>query len=72
MFRYGTLRKALTEYNGVPTDEAEAVEALGLAPTLVTGALRNLKVTYPQDLAVVTALMNAPIAAEVTTKKKKD
>lgn len=72
MFRYGTLKKALVEFNGVPTDEAQAVEALGLRPTLVTGALRNLKVTYPQDLAVLTALMNAPTAVMAPTKKKKD
>lgn len=58
MFRYATLKKALTEFNGSPTDEAEAIEALGLAPKLVTGELRNLKVTYPQDLAVLSALLN--------------
>jgi 2-C-methyl-D-erythritol 4-phosphate cytidylyltransferase len=58
MFRYTTLKKALTEFNGSPTDEAEAIEALGLAPKLVTGELRNLKVTYPQDLAVLSALLN--------------
>ena len=40
-------------------DEAEAIEALGLKPKLVTGELRNLKVTYPQDLAVLAALLNA-------------
>jgi len=58
MFRYATLKKALTEFNGIPTDEAEAIEALGLKPKLVTGELRNLKVTYPQDLAVLSALLN--------------
>lgn len=57
MFRYVTLKEALTQFNGSPTDEAEAVEALGLKPNLVTGELRNLKVTYVQDLAVVSALM---------------
>lgn len=58
MFRYATLKDALTKFNGIPTDEAEAIEALGLKPKLVTGELRNLKVTYPQDLAVLTALLN--------------
>lgn len=57
MFRYNTLKQALSSFDGTPTDEAQAVEALGLQPILVTGALRNLKVTYPQDLAVVGALM---------------
>jgi 2-C-methyl-D-erythritol 4-phosphate cytidylyltransferase len=59
MFRYATLKKALAEFNGTPTDEAEAIEALGLKPKLVTGELRNLKVTYPQDLAVLTALLDS-------------
>lgn len=58
MFRYATLKQALTQFAGTPTDEAEAIEALGLKPQLVTGELRNLKVTYAQDLAVVAALFN--------------
>lgn len=58
MFRYATLLRALTDFEGTPTDEAEAIEALGLKPKLVTGELRNLKVTYPQDLAVLSALLN--------------
>ena len=58
MFKYATLRLALSNFNGSPTDEAEAVEALGLKPKLVVGELRNLKVTYPQDLALLSALFN--------------
>ena len=57
MFRYATLVKALATFDGSPTDEAEAIEALGLHPKLVSGALRNLKVTYPQDLNVLEALI---------------
>ncbi len=57
MFKYAKLKEALTKFNGAPTDEAEAIEALGLKPKLVTGELRNLKVTYPRDLAVLSALM---------------
>lgn len=59
MFRYATLKKALMNFEGTPTDEAEAIEALGLTPKLVTGELRNLKVTYPQDLAVLSALLSS-------------
>jgi len=55
MFRYATLRKALGAFDGIPTDEAEAIESLGLQPKLVLGALCNLKVTYPQDIAVLEA-----------------
>lgn len=62
MFRYGMLKKALEIFNGTanngnPTDESEAIEALGLQPTLVQGELRNLKITYPQDLALLEALL---------------
>lgn len=57
MFRYSTLKMALTQFNGAPTDEAQAIEALGLQPKLVMGALSNMKVTYPQDISVVEALM---------------
>jgi 2-C-methyl-D-erythritol 4-phosphate cytidylyltransferase len=64
MFRYATLKKALENFdqtvnNSNPTDEAEAVEALGLSPKLVQGELRNLKITYPQDLALLEALFSA-------------
>jgi 2-C-methyl-D-erythritol 4-phosphate cytidylyltransferase len=51
MFRYGLLRKALFEAVQV-TDEASAVEALGLRPKLVEGSPRNFKVTLPQDIAL--------------------
>lgn len=53
MFRYDTLRNALINFNGLPTDEAEAIEATGLKPVLVQGGISNLKVTYPQDLALL-------------------
>ena len=56
MFRYGTLVKALQSFKGMATDEAEAIEALGLQPKLVRGELRNLKITYPQDLVLLEAL----------------
>ena len=51
MFRYGLLGEALHQCREV-TDEAGAVEALGLAPRLVRGDTTNLKVTYPADLAL--------------------
>ena len=59
MFRFLTLKNALSQFGATVTDEAEAIEALGLKPTLVQGELRNLKVTYPQDLALLEALFNA-------------
>jgi 2-C-methyl-D-erythritol 4-phosphate cytidylyltransferase len=51
MFRYGLLRQALEAAADV-TDEAGAVEAMGLAPRLVPGSARNMKVTLPGDLAL--------------------
>jgi 2-C-methyl-D-erythritol 4-phosphate cytidylyltransferase len=57
MFRYHVLLKALQQADIAPTDEAQAVEALGLKPQLVAGSLRNMKITYPPDLALVEAMM---------------
>jgi 2-C-methyl-D-erythritol 4-phosphate cytidylyltransferase len=59
MFRYGMLREALKKAGATPTDEAQAIEALGFKPKLVPGELRNLKVTYPQDLMMAEAILNA-------------
>jgi 2-C-methyl-D-erythritol 4-phosphate cytidylyltransferase len=59
MFRFCLLKHALISFNGTPTDEAEAIEALGLQPKLVQGELRNLKITYPQDLALLELLFAA-------------
>lgn len=56
MFRYGVLRDALAACPDA-TDEAQAVEALGLAPRLVLGEARNLKVTHPEDLALAAFFM---------------
>lgn len=56
MFRAGALRDALTAaaVNGVAvTDEASALEAAGYAPLLVPGAMRNFKVTLPDDFELM-------------------
>ena len=50
MFRHGTLTEALRKAGADMTDEASAIEQLGLQPRLVESDSRNLKVTYPQDL----------------------
>lgn len=59
MFRYALLKKALQAVGTAPTDEAQAIEALGHKPKLVLGDLRNLKITYARDLALVEAILNA-------------
>lgn len=39
--------------NGITvTDEASAMEASGASPALIEGQPRNIKITYPQDLAL--------------------
>jgi 2-C-methyl-D-erythritol 4-phosphate cytidylyltransferase len=52
MFSYALLHRALSEAPDplAITDDSSAVEALGLAPKLVEGHPRNLKVTLPRDI----------------------
>ena len=58
MFRYKLLVEALSMTGGVTmTDDAGAIEALGLHPKLVLSDARNLKVTYPQDLALAELIL---------------
>lgn len=56
MFRVGLLARALQQCHEV-TDEAGAVEALGLQPKLVAGDTSNFKVTYPQDVLLAELLL---------------
>ena len=52
MFSYALLHLALSQAPDPQaiTDDASAVEALGLAPKLIEGHPRNLKVTLPRDI----------------------
>ena len=61
MFKFKVLMQALETSNGDPTDEAQAIEAMGLKPKLIKGELRNLKITYPHDLIFLEAILNAEI-----------
>jgi 2-C-methyl-D-erythritol 4-phosphate cytidylyltransferase len=58
MFRHGLLRQALDGTRAL-TDEAGAIEAMGLKPKLVRGDATNLKVTYPADLALAAMILRA-------------
>ncbi len=54
MFRFGILRRALeaaVARNVAVTDEAQAVERLGMRPRLVAGRTDNIKITLPEDIA---------------------
>jgi len=58
MFRHGLLLRALeTLGTDTPTDEARAIEHLGLKPKLVACDATNLKVTYPQDLQLAELIL---------------
>ncbi len=56
MFRAGLLAEALARSNNV-TDDASAIEALGLQPKLVASDTGNFKVTYPQDIVLAELLL---------------
>lgn len=57
MFRYALLLEALQKAGGQVTDEASAIEKMGLKPRLVEGDAGNLKVTYPRDLELAALIL---------------
>ncbi len=60
MFRVGLLQRALAlcvERGRAVTDEASAIESLGLRPRLVRGHADNIKVTNPEDSALAEAIL---------------
>jgi 2-C-methyl-D-erythritol 4-phosphate cytidylyltransferase len=60
MFRYDLLIRALSSGTGEGvTDEASAVERLGLHPLLVRSGATNLKVTYGEDLRLAELILNS-------------
>jgi len=59
MFRAALLHRALVAAAGDPgiTDEASAIEKLGLRPRLVPSDTHNFKVTYPADFRLAERLL---------------
>ncbi|ASK26493.1 2-C-methyl-D-erythritol 4-phosphate cytidylyltransferase [Neisseria chenwenguii] len=57
LFQTALLRRALAAGLDGITDEASAVERLGVKPLLVQGDTRNLKLTLPQDEFIVRLLL---------------
>jgi 2-C-methyl-D-erythritol 4-phosphate cytidylyltransferase len=57
MFRLGLLQRALAQAGDRVTDEASAIEALGLRPRLVPGDADNLKITWPADFGLAERLL---------------
>lgn len=70
MFRFDVLQRALQQAMqsaAVVTDEAAAVEALGMRVRLVAGRTDNLKITYPGDLALAAAVLDAQAREDANT-----
>jgi 2-C-methyl-D-erythritol 4-phosphate cytidylyltransferase len=57
MFRAGLLAQALRQAKHPVTDEAGAIEQMGLKPRLVAGSRNNIKVTYPEDIAIAESIL---------------
>ena len=57
MFRCGLLAEALKSAQAAVTDEAGAVEQMGLQPRLVAGSRENIKVTFAEDLMIAEAIL---------------
>ncbi len=59
MFRLNILKKALAyceEEKIMVTDEASAIEAIGLQVKLIVGRSDNLKITHPEDLVLASLI----------------
>jgi 2-C-methyl-D-erythritol 4-phosphate cytidylyltransferase len=66
MFRFELLQRALqsaVDNRVAVTDEAQAIEALGLRPKLVAGDADNVKITLPEDLPRAERILRARSAA---------
>jgi 2-C-methyl-D-erythritol 4-phosphate cytidylyltransferase len=57
MFRFGVLHRALAGAVEAWTDEAQAVEAMGLPSRAISGSACNVKVTFPDDLLLASAIL---------------
>jgi 2-C-methyl-D-erythritol 4-phosphate cytidylyltransferase len=58
IFRFAILQLALKQVDPAKiTDEAQAIEALGVKPRLVPGSPLNIKITYPEDIALAEAIL---------------
>lgn len=67
MFPLRLLRESLAKAlraNSVVTDEASAMELAGYPVQLVEGSAANLKVTYPEDLALAKFWIQASLCSE--------
>ncbi|MCE2706440.1 MAG: 2-C-methyl-D-erythritol 4-phosphate cytidylyltransferase [Proteobacteria bacterium] len=62
MFRYNILTQALRDSDiSNITDEASAVEKLGLSVRIILGSPTNIKITYREDLAIATTIIGGTL-----------
>ena len=59
VFRTSLLRAAHERVDGDVTDDAIMVESIGVTVRTFPGAYGNIKITFPEDLALARALVNA-------------
>ena len=61
IFRYELLRKALNAVlnsGRSVTDEAKAIELIGLTPKIIEGDKTNIKITHPSDMVLAESIIN--------------
>jgi 2-C-methyl-D-erythritol 4-phosphate cytidylyltransferase len=64
MFRFAVLNRALSERTAIRvTDDASAIEAIGLKPKLIPGRVDNIKITVPEDLTYAEFILRERLKA---------
>ncbi len=61
IFRYELLKKALNAVLNSArsvTDEAKAIELIGLTPKIIEGDKTNIKITHPSDMVLAESIIN--------------
>lgn len=57
-FKLSQLKKAYTQpYDSTFTDDASVVERNGMSINLIEGSYRNIKITFPEDIAIAEAIL---------------
>ena len=59
VFRRDVIERAYAHADGTSTDDAQLVEAMGQAVSIVMGDPRNVKITTPRDLQMASAVINS-------------
>jgi 2-C-methyl-D-erythritol 4-phosphate cytidylyltransferase len=59
-FQYSQLKNAYSQpYNSKFTDDASVVEETGIVINLIEGNYRNIKITFPEDIAIAELLLKS-------------